>query len=205
MEADCFQGPLVNWTSATSPSGTAVCKAIWHLYGAHSPVCLVPLRHPCPPDQRPHSPTVDMEQDRVSVSQGLGTDSASYHCSACHGNEDWGPSHPFRGRAKSRSLSASPATASTKEFRYEDLCPHSSLTGRVLLRDCIGVCRCREEHGHQLVAPTGVAPVHFSPHPLAPMLPGGIRGVWVVPGGTSHRATDMGRTGHRGVRQVHLQ
>ncbi|KAI5252945.1 Nad Kinase [Manis pentadactyla] len=76
-----------------------------------------PSRHPCLPDQRRHSPTVDMEQDRVSVSQGLGTDSASYHCSACHGDEDWGPSHPFRGRAKSRSLSASPATASTKEFR----------------------------------------------------------------------------------------
>ncbi|KAK2500591.1 hypothetical protein MC885_019181, partial [Smutsia gigantea] len=100
-----------------SERGTAVCKAIWHVCGAHSSVCLVTLRHPCLPDQSPHLPTVNMEQDRVSVSQGLGTDSASYRCSACHGNEDWGPSHPIRGRAKSRSLSASPATASTKEFR----------------------------------------------------------------------------------------
>lgn len=31
---------------------------------------------------------------------------SSYRCSACHGDEDWGPGHPLRGPLKSRSLSA---------------------------------------------------------------------------------------------------
>lgn len=60
---------------------------------------------------------VDMEPERVSMSKELGSASATYRCSACHGDEDWGLGHPIRGRAKSRSLSASPALASTKEFR----------------------------------------------------------------------------------------
>uniref|UniRef100_F6TJK7 NAD kinase n=1 Tax=Equus caballus TaxID=9796 RepID=F6TJK7_HORSE len=51
------------------------------------------------------------------MSKELSADAASYRCSACHGDEDWGLSHPMRGRAKSRSLSAAPAPASTKEFR----------------------------------------------------------------------------------------
>ncbi|XP_042806534.1 NAD kinase isoform X1 [Panthera leo] len=74
-------------------------------------------RHQCSSDPRPHLPTMETEQEKVSVSKAPGTDSASYRCSACHGDEAWGPGHPTRGRAKSRSLSASPALASTKEFR----------------------------------------------------------------------------------------
>ncbi|XP_072831717.1 NAD kinase isoform X6 [Vicugna pacos] len=58
-----------------------------------------------------------MEQEKVNESKELSADAASYCCSACHGDEDWGPGHPIRGRAKSRSLSASPALASTREFR----------------------------------------------------------------------------------------
>lgn len=60
-----------------------------------------------------------MEQEKVNMSKALSADSGSYRCSACHGDEDWGSKHPIRGRAKSRSLSASPALASAKEFRYE--------------------------------------------------------------------------------------
>lgn len=71
---------------------------------------------------------METEQEKVSVSKAPGTDSASYRCSACHGDEAWGPGHPTRGRAKSRSLSASPALASTKEFRYEGPPPAPVLT-----------------------------------------------------------------------------
>ncbi|XP_058408659.1 NAD kinase isoform X1 [Diceros bicornis minor] len=60
---------------------------------------------------------MEMEQEKVSMSKELSADSASSCCSTCRGDEDWGLSHPIRGRAKSRSLSASPALASTKEFR----------------------------------------------------------------------------------------
>ncbi|XP_061041111.1 NAD kinase isoform X3 [Eubalaena glacialis] len=58
-----------------------------------------------------------MEQEKVHGSEELRAEAASYRCSACHGDEDWGLGHPIRGRAKSRSLSAAPALASTREFR----------------------------------------------------------------------------------------
>ncbi|XP_036720123.1 NAD kinase isoform X4 [Balaenoptera musculus] len=58
-----------------------------------------------------------MEQEKVHGSEELRAEAASYRCSACHGDEDWGLGHPIRGRAKSRSLSAAPAVASTREFR----------------------------------------------------------------------------------------
>uniref|UniRef100_A0A673U8L8 NAD(+) kinase n=1 Tax=Suricata suricatta TaxID=37032 RepID=A0A673U8L8_SURSU len=74
-------------------------------------------RHRCLFDRNPHLPTMETEPEKVRVSKAPGADSASYRCSACHGDEAWGPSLPTRGRAKSRSLSASPALASTKEFR----------------------------------------------------------------------------------------
>lgn len=77
-------------------------------------------RHQCLSDRSPHLPTMETEQEKVSMSKAPSADSASYRCSACHGDEAWGPGHPTRGRAKSRSLSASPALASTKEFRYKD-------------------------------------------------------------------------------------
>ncbi|XP_028921245.1 NAD kinase isoform X1 [Ornithorhynchus anatinus] len=57
---------------------------------------------------------MEMEQGKVRMSKDPSSESASYHCSVCHGGEDW---NPIRGRAKSRSLSASPALGSTKEFR----------------------------------------------------------------------------------------
>ena len=60
-----------------------------------------------------------MEQEKVHGSEELRAEAASYRCSACHGDKDWGLGHPIRGRAKSRSLSAAPAVASTREFRYQ--------------------------------------------------------------------------------------
>ncbi|XP_025862929.1 NAD kinase isoform X3 [Vulpes vulpes] len=74
-------------------------------------------RHQCFSDRSPHLSTMEMEQEKVNMSKALSADSGSYRCSACHGDEDWGSKHPIRGRAKSRSLSASPALASAKEFR----------------------------------------------------------------------------------------
>lgn len=53
----------------------------------------------------------------MNTNKELSPDSAAYRCSACHGDETWGDGPPIRGRAKSRSLSASPASGSTKEFR----------------------------------------------------------------------------------------
>lgn len=67
----------------------------------------------------PRPSTTEMEQETVSGSAELRAEAASYRCSACHGDEDWGLGHPTRGRAKSRSLSAAPALASTREFRYQ--------------------------------------------------------------------------------------
>ncbi|XP_037684725.1 NAD kinase isoform X2 [Choloepus didactylus] len=58
-----------------------------------------------------------MEQESITMSKELSPEPASLRCSACHGGEDWGCTPPLRGRAKSRSLSASPAPGSTKEFR----------------------------------------------------------------------------------------
>ncbi|XP_069320806.1 NAD kinase isoform X2 [Eulemur rufifrons] len=60
---------------------------------------------------------MEMEQEKMHVSKELCAESAAYCCSACHGDETWSYGHPIRGRAKSRSLSASPAPGSTKEFR----------------------------------------------------------------------------------------
>lgn len=60
---------------------------------------------------------MEMEPEKVNVRRGLSADTSSYRCATCHGDEDALMGHPIRGRAKSRSLSASPALASTKEFR----------------------------------------------------------------------------------------
>ncbi|OWK08318.1 hypothetical protein Celaphus_00011048 [Cervus elaphus hippelaphus] len=58
-----------------------------------------------------------MEQEKVNGNKDPSAEASSYRCSACHGDEDWGPGHPLRGRAKSRSLSAAPVLASAREFR----------------------------------------------------------------------------------------
>uniref|UniRef100_A0A2K5YYE9 NAD(+) kinase n=1 Tax=Mandrillus leucophaeus TaxID=9568 RepID=A0A2K5YYE9_MANLE len=60
---------------------------------------------------------MEMEQEKMTMNKELSSDAAAYCCSACHGDETWSYNHPIRGRAKSRSLSASPALGSTKEFR----------------------------------------------------------------------------------------
>ncbi|KAL0603605.1 NAD kinase [Plecturocebus cupreus] len=60
---------------------------------------------------------MEMEQENMTVNKELSPGAAAYGCSACHGDETWSYSHPIRGRAKSRSLSASPALGSTREFR----------------------------------------------------------------------------------------
>lgn len=88
----------------------SACIFIYFIY-------FIKLRHQCFSDRSPRLPTMETKQEKVNMSKALSSDSASYRCSACHGDEDWGPNHPIRGRAKSRSLSASPALASTKEFR----------------------------------------------------------------------------------------
>lgn len=64
---------------------------------------------------------MEMESEKVHVRRGLSADTSSYRCAACHGDEDAVLGPPIRGRAKSRSLSAAPALASTKEFRYDAL------------------------------------------------------------------------------------
>uniref|UniRef100_A0A5F8GSD1 NAD kinase n=1 Tax=Monodelphis domestica TaxID=13616 RepID=A0A5F8GSD1_MONDO len=73
--------------------------------------------HQCLPDGSSLLSTMEMEQEKISLGKEMNPDSASYRCSACHGDEDWSYGNPIRGRAKSRSLSASPALGSTKEFR----------------------------------------------------------------------------------------
>lgn len=81
--------------------------------------------------------------------KGLGADAAVYRCSACHGDKDWVLGHPSRGRP--RSLSASPALASTKEFRYHAAHPPPTplpLSARVSVR------------GHRPVSVCTDAPVH---------------------------------------------
>lgn len=88
-----------------------------HTYFLH----FIKLRDQRFSDRSPRSSMMEMEQEKVNVRKGLSADAASYRCSACHGDEDWVLGTPIRGRAKSRSLSASPALASTKEFRYEGL------------------------------------------------------------------------------------
>uniref|UniRef100_A0A8D0GPW7 NAD kinase n=1 Tax=Sphenodon punctatus TaxID=8508 RepID=A0A8D0GPW7_SPHPU len=61
---------------------------------------------------------MEMEQEKLDITkEEMSSDSACFHCSACHDDEEWSCTNPIRGRAKSRSLSASPALGSTKEFR----------------------------------------------------------------------------------------
>ncbi|KAJ6658859.1 hypothetical protein lerEdw1_019782 [Lerista edwardsae] len=56
-----------------------------------------------------------------------GSESACYQCSACHADEEWSCTNSIRGRAKTRSLSASPAMGSTKEFRKQFVLLHQFL------------------------------------------------------------------------------
>uniref|UniRef100_A0A8C5LEY8 NAD(+) kinase n=1 Tax=Jaculus jaculus TaxID=51337 RepID=A0A8C5LEY8_JACJA len=56
---------------------------------------------------------MEVEQEKMNLSKELSPDSASYCCSACHGDETWSYHHPIPGRAKSRAYQAHP----TKEFR----------------------------------------------------------------------------------------
>ncbi|XP_014799416.1 PREDICTED: NAD kinase isoform X1 [Calidris pugnax] len=58
---------------------------------------------------------MEMNREKLCPSKADGSSDSAYHCSTCHDDEEW--SNTSRGRAKSRSLSASPALGSTKEFR----------------------------------------------------------------------------------------
>ncbi|XP_067423287.1 NAD kinase isoform X2 [Emydura macquarii macquarii] len=60
---------------------------------------------------------MEMEQGKLCISKDDVSSESAYHCSTCHDDEEWRCANPIRGRAKSRSLSASPALGSTKEFR----------------------------------------------------------------------------------------
>lgn len=99
----------------------------------------VRLRDLCSSYRSPRSSTMETEQEKVTRRKGLSADATLYRCAACHGDEDWVLGAPIRGRAKARSLSASPALASTKEFRYEGL----------------SACRCRGR-GFQSGVATGL-------------------------------------------------
>lgn len=90
----------------------AVCVFIHLLY-------FIELRDRRFSDQSPGSSVMETEPEKVNMRKGLSAEASSYRCAACHGDEGVVLGHPIRGRAKSRSLSASPALASTKEFRYE--------------------------------------------------------------------------------------
>ncbi|XP_078001889.1 NAD kinase isoform X3 [Phascolarctos cinereus] len=92
-------------------------KTLGNKVGAKQASSAQESRRQCLPDGSSLLSTVEMEQEKISLSKELNPDSASYRCSACHGDEDWSYGNPIRGRAKSRSLSASPALGSTKEFR----------------------------------------------------------------------------------------
>uniref|UniRef100_A0A8D0F047 NAD(+) kinase n=1 Tax=Strix occidentalis caurina TaxID=311401 RepID=A0A8D0F047_STROC len=58
---------------------------------------------------------MEMNREKLCTSKADVSSDSTYHCSTCHDDEEW--SNTSRGRAKSRSLSASPALGSTKEFR----------------------------------------------------------------------------------------
>ncbi|XP_025067373.1 NAD kinase isoform X3 [Alligator sinensis] len=60
---------------------------------------------------------MEIEPEKFHSSRDEVSSETAYHCSACHDDEEWSCANPIRGRAKSRSLSASPALGSTKEFR----------------------------------------------------------------------------------------
>ncbi|XP_063091360.1 NAD kinase isoform X2 [Cavia porcellus] len=81
------------------------------------PACGRPSVAQCLSNRSSHPAPVEMEQEKVHMSKEPGPDTAAYGCPACQGEESWSCRHPVRGRAKSRSLSASPALGSTKEFR----------------------------------------------------------------------------------------
>ncbi|XP_025067369.1 NAD kinase isoform X2 [Alligator sinensis] len=69
---------------------------------------------------------MEIEPEKFHSSRDEVSSETAYHCSACHDDEEWSCANPIRGRAKSRSLSASPALGSTKEFRTRSLhgpCP----------------------------------------------------------------------------------
>lgn len=59
---------------------------------------------------------METEQENLCISKDDESSESAFHCSACH-DQDWSCANPIRGRAKTRSLSASPALGSTKEFR----------------------------------------------------------------------------------------
>ncbi|ETE60377.1 Guanine nucleotide-binding protein G(I)/G(S)/G(T) subunit beta-1, partial [Ophiophagus hannah] len=50
--------------------------------------------------------------------EDLSPSTMCYQCPTCHADEEWSCTNSLRGRTKTRSLSASPALGSTKEFRY---------------------------------------------------------------------------------------
>ncbi|KAM9116070.1 NAD kinase isoform 1-T1 [Pangshura tecta] len=60
---------------------------------------------------------METEQENLCISKDDESSESAFHCSACHDDQDWSCANPIRGRAKTRSLSASPALGSTKEFR----------------------------------------------------------------------------------------
>ncbi|EMP25967.1 NAD kinase isoform X1 [Chelonia mydas] len=60
---------------------------------------------------------MEAEQENFCISKDDESAESAFHCSACHDDEEWSCANPIRGRAKTRSLSASPALGSTKEFR----------------------------------------------------------------------------------------
>ncbi|XP_039365102.1 NAD kinase isoform X1 [Mauremys reevesii] len=59
---------------------------------------------------------METEQENLCISKDDESSESAFHCSACH-DQDWSCANHIRGRAKTRSLSASPALGSTKEFR----------------------------------------------------------------------------------------
>ncbi|KAM7139398.1 NAD kinase isoform 1-T1 [Macrochelys suwanniensis] len=60
---------------------------------------------------------METERENLCISKDDESSESAFHCSACHDDDEWSCANPIRGRAKTRSLSASPALGSTKEFR----------------------------------------------------------------------------------------
>ncbi|XP_032635940.1 NAD kinase isoform X1 [Chelonoidis abingdonii] len=60
---------------------------------------------------------METEQENLCIGKDDESSESAFHCSACHDDQDWSCANPIRGRAKTRSLSSSPALGSTKEFR----------------------------------------------------------------------------------------
>lgn len=138
------------------------------------------------------------------MSKAQSADPASYRCSACHGDEDWGPNHPIRGRAKSRSLSASPALASTKEFRYKALPQPPPSAARSLGPT---VTACVPEQLARLPGAPARDSVPFLPLSASACPAFGFQGMWVAPEGTAAGPTRWrgwhgAACGRRGVGQA---